>query len=79
MLANEASMVLKQLSRQLAQKWECPTAKTANYVKTTMSLSIVRATHRCLRGSRVNSSAMSYKSWPSEDGAAIGLLLSADD
>eukprot|EP00957_Ditylum_brightwellii_P195679 14909091-Ditylum_brightwellii.AAC.1 len=31
----------KQLSRKLATKWECPPSKTANYIKTTLSLSLV--------------------------------------
>eukprot|EP00957_Ditylum_brightwellii_P127405 9715684-Ditylum_brightwellii.AAC.1 len=43
MFGHEASMVLKQLSRKLAAMWEFPPSKTANYIKTTMSLSLAHA------------------------------------
>eukprot|EP00957_Ditylum_brightwellii_P137134 10456047-Ditylum_brightwellii.AAC.1 len=72
MLGHEASIVLKQLSRKLAAKWECPPSKTANYIKTTMSLVLVRANHCCLCGSCVPSSSMSACQWPCKDGAGIG-------
>jgi len=38
MLGKEAAMVLKQLLRKLAAKWECPISQASNYVKTTISL-----------------------------------------
>eukprot|EP00957_Ditylum_brightwellii_P206843 15350224-Ditylum_brightwellii.AAC.1 len=80
MLGKEAVMVLRQLSRKLAIKWVCPIISQAtNYVKTTMSLSNVRATNRCLQGSRVPSSSMSTRRLPCEDGAGIYLLQSAED
>eukprot|EP00957_Ditylum_brightwellii_P099908 7613357-Ditylum_brightwellii.AAC.1 len=50
MLGKEAAMVLRQLSCELAMKWDCPILQATNYVKTTMSLSIVRATNRCWHG-----------------------------
>eukprot|EP00957_Ditylum_brightwellii_P204180 15338029-Ditylum_brightwellii.AAC.1 len=78
MLGREASMVLKWISQKLAQKWECPMSYASNYVKTTMSLSLVQATHCCIRGSHVPSSAMSKKHWPCEDGAGIRLLQTAE-
>eukprot|EP00957_Ditylum_brightwellii_P030062 2275788-Ditylum_brightwellii.AAC.1 len=74
MLGHEASMVLKQLSIKLAAKWECPPSKAANYIKTTMSLSLVRATHHFLCRSHVPSSLMSTHQWPCKDGASIGFL-----
>eukprot|EP00957_Ditylum_brightwellii_P156884 11940468-Ditylum_brightwellii.AAC.1 len=52
MMGHEASMVLKQISQKLAKKWDCSRSYAANYAKTTMSLSIVRATHHCLQGSQ---------------------------
>eukprot|EP00957_Ditylum_brightwellii_P011938 900734-Ditylum_brightwellii.AAC.1 len=69
MLGKEAAMVLGQLSRKLAIKWDYPISQAINYVKTTMSLSIVRATKCCLRGSHVPSSSMSTRRLPCEDGA----------
>eukprot|EP00957_Ditylum_brightwellii_P136137 10382193-Ditylum_brightwellii.AAC.1 len=46
----------------------------ANYIKTTMSLSLVRATHPCLYGSRMPSSLINTHQWPCKDRAGIGLL-----
>eukprot|EP00957_Ditylum_brightwellii_P167974 12786394-Ditylum_brightwellii.AAC.1 len=59
MLGHKASMVLKPLLRNLAAKWECPPSKMANYVKTTTSLSLVRATQCCHQGSHVPLPSMS--------------------
>eukprot|EP00957_Ditylum_brightwellii_P057563 4364405-Ditylum_brightwellii.AAC.1 len=77
-MGKEASMVLKRISQKLAQKWDCPMCYASNYIKTTMSISLVCATHHCLRGSCVLLSAISKQHWPREDGAGIGLLLTAD-
>eukprot|EP00957_Ditylum_brightwellii_P053511 4055415-Ditylum_brightwellii.AAC.2 len=71
-------MVLKRISQKIPQKWDCPMSYTSNYVKTTMSIGLVRATHHYLRGSRVLLSAMSKQHWSCKDGAGISLLLSAD-
>eukprot|EP00957_Ditylum_brightwellii_P161951 12330707-Ditylum_brightwellii.AAC.1 len=71
MLGHEDSMGFKQLSRKHAAKWECPPSKTANYTKTTMSISLVRATHCCICRSRVPSSSMSTCRWPCKDRAGI--------
>eukprot|EP00957_Ditylum_brightwellii_P033827 2563836-Ditylum_brightwellii.AAC.1 len=79
MLGKEAAMVLWQLSRKLAVKWDCPISQATNYVKTTMSLSIVKATNCCLRGSRVRSASMSTRRIPCEDGTGIYFLQSAED
>eukprot|EP00957_Ditylum_brightwellii_P190446 14497334-Ditylum_brightwellii.AAC.1 len=77
MLGHEALMVPKQISWKLAEKWDCSRLYAANYVKRTMSLSIVRATHHCLWGSQVTLSLMNTHKSPCEDGAGIGLLQSA--
>jgi len=45
MSGHDASMVLKQLLRNLPEVWECSSPKMANYIKTTLSLSFMRATH----------------------------------
>eukprot|EP00957_Ditylum_brightwellii_P099049 7544655-Ditylum_brightwellii.AAC.1 len=79
MLGKEAAMVLRQLSRKLAVKWDCPISQATNYVKTMMSLSIVRATSHCLRGSSVPLASMSTRRIPCEDGAGIYLLQSTED
>eukprot|EP00957_Ditylum_brightwellii_P145270 11064273-Ditylum_brightwellii.AAC.1 len=78
MLDKEASMVLKRISQKLAQKWDCPMLYASHFIKTTMSIGLVHATHRCLRGSHMPLSAISKQHWPYEDGAGISLLLTAD-
>eukprot|EP00957_Ditylum_brightwellii_P212039 15366888-Ditylum_brightwellii.AAC.2 len=45
MLGHEASMVLKQLSQKLAGNWKCMRSYATNFVKTTISLVVVRVTH----------------------------------
>eukprot|EP00957_Ditylum_brightwellii_P112129 8549447-Ditylum_brightwellii.AAC.1 len=50
-----------------------------NYVKTTMSLSIICATHSCHKESQVPSRIMSTYQVPCEYGAAIRFLLLAED
>eukprot|EP00957_Ditylum_brightwellii_P135227 10311724-Ditylum_brightwellii.AAC.1 len=71
-------MVLKRISQKLSQKWDCPMYYASNYVKTTMNIGLVRATHRCIRGFCVPLSVMSKQHCPCEDGAGVGLLLTAD-
>eukprot|EP00957_Ditylum_brightwellii_P189887 14456186-Ditylum_brightwellii.AAC.1 len=72
-------MVLRQFSQKLAIKWDSPSSQATNYVKTMMSLSIVRAANCCLQGFRVPLSLMSIRQLPCEDGAGIYLLQSAED
>eukprot|EP00957_Ditylum_brightwellii_P063574 4826111-Ditylum_brightwellii.AAC.1 len=79
MLGKEGTMVLKQISRKLAQKWECSPGLAANYVKMTMSLSIICETCHCLRGAQVPSRMMITCHCPCKDGASIGLLISPED
>eukprot|EP00957_Ditylum_brightwellii_P126465 9640129-Ditylum_brightwellii.AAC.1 len=71
-------MVLRQLSCKLAMKWDCPISQATNYVKTKMSLSIVRASNHCLWGSHVLSASMSTQRIPCANGAGIYLLQGAE-
>mmetsp|Transcript_13619 Transcript_13619/g.19848 ORF Transcript_13619/g.19848 Transcript_13619/m.19848 type:complete len:155 (-) Transcript_13619:31-495(-) len=73
-LGREAKMVLKQIARALATKWSCPHSQAQNYVNTMISVAIVRATHRCLRGSRVPSKFVNPDFLPFEDGAGLHLI-----
>jgi pantothenate kinase len=43
--------LMKKLSVMLAEKWEKPYAEVCGYVTARMTITIVRVTHRCLRGS----------------------------
>jgi hypothetical protein len=58
LLGKEAKCLLKKLSTALADKWEKPYAVVRGYVNARISIAIVRATHICLRGSRIPTSTM---------------------
>eukprot|EP00957_Ditylum_brightwellii_P004069 309285-Ditylum_brightwellii.AAC.1 len=66
-LSHKSSMVLKQIPKKFAEKWEYSPSYEANHVKKMTSLSIVRATYHCLQGSQVTSSSMSTHRFPCED------------
>ena len=54
MLGVEATATLKRIASRLATKWRQPYTKTCGYVKSRVAITLVRATHCCLRGSRVS-------------------------
>ncbi len=58
LIGKEAQTFLKKLSTLLAEKWEKPYSVVCGYVNAQMSIAIVRATHLCLRGSRIPTSQM---------------------
>jgi hypothetical protein len=75
LLGREAAELLKRLSLRLAEKWERPYSVVRGFVNARMSIAIVRATHLCLRGSRVPLSQISRRPlW--EDRAGLGLFKS---
>jgi hypothetical protein len=74
MLGREAKTFAKRLAAKPANKWEKSYSQVCGYVNARLSIgSIVRATHLCMRGSRIPKHKISirYPQW--EDGA--GLLL----
>ena len=62
LLGVEATATLKRIASLLATKWRQPYFKTCGYVKNRVSITLVRATHRCLRGSRVPAHRMIIQS-----------------
>jgi hypothetical protein len=66
--------LLKKLSALLAEKWEKPYSEICGYVNAPMSIAMVRATHLCLRGSRIPTSQMSNRRPQWEDKAGLGLF-----
>ena len=52
-LGVEATATLKRIVNRLASKWRQSYSKTCGYVKSRISITLVRATHRCIRGSWV--------------------------
>jgi hypothetical protein len=77
LLGKEAKCLLKKLPTAQADKWEKPHAVVSGYVNARMSIAIVRATHICLRGSRVPTSTMSNRRPQWEDKAGLSLFHSS--
>ena len=69
----EAKAFLKRLSVLLAKKWQKPYSVVCGYINVRISIAIVRATHLCLRGSRVPASKISNRRPQWEDKAGLGL------
>jgi hypothetical protein len=74
LIGREATTLLKKLSALIAEKSGKPYSEVCGYVNARVSIAIVRATHLCLRGSRVPTSQMSNRRPEWEDGAGLGLF-----
>ena len=75
MFGFEARAFLKRLAKLLAEEWEKPYSIVRGFINARMSIALVRATNRCIRGSRTPASNMSNRfRW--EGGAGLGLLKS---
>lgn len=73
MLGREANNLIRRLAQKLAEKWSFPYSQVCGMVRARVSIAIARATHLCIRGSRIPASKMSRKvQW--EDGAGLGLF-----
>ena len=74
MLGEEAISVNKRLASKLAVKWKSPYSATCGFVNARVSVAILRATHLCLRGSRVpfRHNSTKWSAW--DDGAGLGLF-----
>jgi hypothetical protein len=58
----------------LGGKWEKPYSEVCGYVNARMSIAIVRATHLCIRGSRIPTGKMCNRLPQWEDKAGLGLF-----
>ena len=74
LLGNEAKAFNKRIAALLSVKWSTPYSVTCGYVNARMSVAILRASHLCIRGSRVpfRHDATKRPQW--DDGAGLGLL-----
>jgi hypothetical protein len=59
-LGREAFAFMQQLSRTLAIKWNRPYPPVCGYVNAHLSLSLIRACHLCIRGSRQTSTSRGF-------------------
>ena len=73
-LGKEAKAYNKRIAALLAEKWHSPYSVTCGYVNARMSVAILRATHLCIRGSRVPFRHASTKRSQWDDGAGLNLL-----
>ena len=74
LLGVEATSTLKRLAIRLATKWKQSYSKTCGYVKSRITITLVSATRRCIRGSRVPAHRISVQRPQWEDGAGINLF-----
>ncbi len=75
MFGFEARVFLKRLTKLLAEEWKKPYSVVMGFINARMSIALVRATNRCIRGSRIPASYRSNRfRW--EGGAGLGLLKS---
>ena len=74
LLGVEATATLKRISSRLATKWCQPYSKTCGYFKSRVAITLVRATHRCLRVSWVPAHRISVQQPQWEDGAGLNLF-----
>ena len=74
LLGVESTATLKRLASRLANKWKKSYSKKFGYVKSTIAITLVRATHRCIRGSWVPAHRISVQRPQWEDGVGINLF-----
>ena len=70
----EATATLKRIAIRLAKKWRQPYSWTCGYVKSRISVTLVRATHWCIRGSSVLAHRISVQRPQWEESAGINLF-----
>ena len=77
-MGEEAKSFVKRLSHMLSDKWQKPYSQIRGYVNAKISIACLRATHLCLRGSRVPTTFIcrrqQWEDRPWDDGAGLGLF-----
>ena len=71
LLAREAQFVIRPFADRLSTKWGKPYGKVMGWVRARLSFAILRATNRCVRGSRV----MWRRGIGMEDGAGLAAAM----
>ena len=67
----EATATLQRIAIRLATKWNQYYLKTCGYIKSRIEITLVRATNRCIRGSRVPAHQIRVQQPQWEDGAGL--------
>ena len=74
LIGMETKATLKRIASRLSSKWRQSYSKTCGYVKSRIAITLVRATHRCIRGSRMPARKTSVQRPQWEDGAGLALF-----
>ena len=74
LLGVETTATLKRIASRLTSKWKQAYSKTCGYVNCRIAITLVRATHRCIRGSQVPAQKISVKRPQWENGANLALF-----
>ncbi len=74
LIGSEGKALLQKLSALMADKTGKSYAEVSGFINARMSIAIVRATHLCLRGSRIPTSRMSLRRPQWDDGAGLSLF-----
>ena len=70
----EAMATLKMIASRIATKWRQPYSRMRGYIKSKIAITLVRATNRYIRGSRVTAQTIRAQRLQWEDGAGINLF-----
>jgi len=73
LLGREADAMVCKLAFTYAEKTDKPYSVVCGFMRNRISIAILRATHRCLRGSRIPSGCMSSPHPQWLDGAGLSL------
>ena len=74
-LGPHAKKVLQRIAHCLAEKWSQPYRSVAHYVNSRISISLVRSTSHCLRGSRIPAGLISLARYTYDQTEGIYTLL----
>ena len=70
----KSTATLKMIASCLATKWQQPYSQTCGYVKSRIAITLVWATHWCIRESRVTAHRISIHCPQWDNGARINLF-----
>ena len=74
MMGVDATSTLKRFASRLATNWRQPYSRTCGFVKSRIAINLVRATHSCIRGSRMPAHPISVQHPQLDDGAGLNLF-----
>ena len=74
LLGVKATATLKRIASRLGKNWLQPYSRTCGYVKSRITITLVRATYRCIHESRVPQNKMSVQHPQWEDDASLNLF-----